>query len=492
MPSFLTYRCPAVFHRGTSMKQILILGCAVACLFPVSNAIGQGAYPKAPLVLPETKSEWREPSYWISQMDNPDAVILTPDRIEQMNAAFSERIRRQEPFADVSPDRVPNIRRDGFFLVAPDVFGMAPGEVAGFVREQIAGLISAIQRSRNGNAYGIAYDEAQKAAFVCEMAADAVPDEIVPLRGLVVKTTRVRTVPDPTPFDIGLQGTGDRRYDMFNRSLAKIGQPVAVLFPSQSGEFLFTLTDRACGWVRAEDVALTDEAGANRFADPGRFVVCTGDRVMYYTDESCRIAAGAFAMGDRLPLAGNDDRQVRVPVRRANGQLAVETAWLRAGDQVSVGYLPYTRRNIVITAFALLDNYYDWTEGYLGRNHETTFCDIFACFGFELPWHGAMFTVYSGTEGSVPKGDESQLRSRFAAVLEHEPFVSMVTVPAGHTQLLLGQENGEPIVFDNHGYNYTTEEGETVMVKRTVVGTMSSPGLTDYMLVQPLVFTELK
>ena len=180
------------------MKRTLILMCAVACLIPASNAIGQGAYPKAPLVLPGTKPEWREPSYWISQMDNPDAVILTPARIEQMNAAFGERIRLKEPFADVSPDRVPNIRKDGFFLVVPDVFGMVPGEVAGFVREQVTGLVSSIQRSRNGNAYGIAYDEAQKEAFVREMAADAIPDEIVPLRGLVVKTTRVRTVPDPT------------------------------------------------------------------------------------------------------------------------------------------------------------------------------------------------------------------------------------------------------------------------------------------------------
>jgi hypothetical protein len=42
------------------------------------------------------------------------------------------------------------------------------------------------------------------------------------------------------------------------------------------------------------------------------------------------------------------------------------------------------------------------------------------------------------------------------------------------------------------GHAYATTEGETIMVKRTIVGTMSSSGLTDSMFTRPLCFTALK
>ncbi|MCH8177170.1 MAG: hypothetical protein IIC09_03030, partial [Proteobacteria bacterium] len=67
----------------------------------------------------------------------------------------------------------------------------------------------------------------------------------------------------------------------------------------------------------------------------------------------------------------------------------------------SGGWRTYTSKNIVETAFRRLDNNDDWTGAGFGRQHETTYRDIFSVFGFRLPWHGALFTIYGDTKTVV-------------------------------------------------------------------------------------------
>ena len=62
----------------------------------------------------------------------------------------------------------------------------------------------------------------------------------------------------------------------------------------------------------------------------------------------------------------------------------------------------------------------------------------------------------------------------------------------GHAQLLLGERDGVPVVFDHHGYEYKTEDGTVYKVRRTCVGEMTNPGITPYMLRRPLTSLELK
>ena len=111
-------------------------------------------------------------------------------------------------------------------------------------------------------------------------------------------------------------------------------------------------------------------------------------------------------MGDRLPLAEadeNNQRQILVPVRKTNGEFVTEEAWLATDADVHVGYLAYTRINIVTQSFKLLDNFYDWTGGWFGRNHATSLRDIFSTFGFELPSNGVFLAQFNNIIKLVPK-----------------------------------------------------------------------------------------
>ena len=199
------------------------------------------------------------------------------------------------------------------------------------------------------------------------------------------------------------------------------------------------------------------------------------------------MASGWFRMGDRLPLKSGNGRVVQVPSRQMNGNLLIQDAWLKPDADVSRGYLPYSTKNVVIQTFKLLDLLYDWTGGWFGRDHSTSMRDIFSCFGFKLPANGVMQTAFYANPKTVsPKaGKEAQ----YAAIKANNPFTTIQICSSGHGQLYLGEFNGEPIVFDTHGYAYKDKNGDELVIRRSNIGNLTFP---DYFLKQDITFVEMK
>jgi hypothetical protein len=449
---------------------------------------------RAPDVLPGTIPEMRDPSFWIARMEKPDEIILPISEIQSMNKAYRKKIQAPDPFKDVKEERKSKLLHyfPGIALIVPDLESLKPEAVSDSVKEKITVEIEYLRKSEYGNSNDVKYagweiDELEK-----EMAYDRVKDKIAVRNGIAVRTTRLKNVPAFSPERIGMTKSGSRsRWDLWSIGVLKIGKPVKVLHSSLSGEFVFVLCEIGWGWVRSDDIAFGKKEEIDNFVNDEEFVVCTGDRVLFYSDESCTYASGWFRMADRLPLVSrNNPRLVKAPVRKMNGEFATETAWLAGDADVHVGLLPYTRRNIVETALKLLDNPYDFTGTFFGRQHETTYRDIFGCFGFDLPYHGGLFTHYGTNEEVLPPeiGSEEQYRR----ILEHEPFTTiMITLQdrGGHAQLLIGEYNGVPIVFDQHGYSYKDEEGNDLIIRRCCIDEITMPA---YFLKRKLTFLELK
>ncbi len=343
-------------------------------------------------------------------------------------------------------------------------------------------------RSREwGNAFAVKYAGWEIDAIEEEMALERVENSIKIRHGIAVRTSRLRNVPSFYPQQVGTGVTGSHRWDRWGIGIVKIGKPVTVLHASKTGEYLMVLCEIGYGWVRSENIAFGDKRKIDKFVNSLSFVMCTGDRVRFYTDRNCTYASGWFMMSDRFPLASRmTPRLIQVPIRKINGDFTVGVAWLAPDADVHVGFMPYTRRNIVKTAFKLLDNPYDFTGALLGRQHETTYRDIFACFGFELPYTDPRFTFYGDDETVLhpETGKEEQYR----VILEHEPFVTLQSC-GRHGQLLLGEYNGEPIVFDQHGYGYEDENGTRLEVMRCSIGTLMLP---EYFLKMNITFLEVK
>ncbi len=460
--------------------------CIAANAFP-SPAGAQEFFTRAPDTLPGTLPEMRDPAYWTARMEKPDEVILDPAGIRALNERYMRRMRDPRFFDSVAEERMPpDYFYPGVALYPADLYALSPAQLADTARTHIGYEIDYLWSRKFGNVVGVEYAEWELKEIVAEMALDRVGGSIVPRSGITVRASRLRNVPALLPLMVGTNAPGSHRWDRWGIALLKIASPVTVLHRSASGEFCLVQCSIGYGWLRSDDIAFGNREEIAAFAEPERFVVSTEDRTMFFSTERCEFAAGFFMMGNRLPLADNGNpRCVKVPVRRTNGDFAVETAWLEQDADVSVGFLPYTRRNIVETAFKLLDDPYDWTGAWYGRNHETAYTDVFACFGFELPHRDPLFTFFGDNDTVLlpSAGREAQLK----AMLEHEPFVTLQSC-GRHGQLLLGEHNGEPVVFDMHGYGYTVD-GIRYEVMRCNIGTLMLP---EYFLERNITFLELK
>ena len=446
-------------------------------------------YNRAPDVSPGTLPGMRNPGYWVARMDDPEGVVLSVTEIEALNGRFRERMTAPDPFGALPEERKPDVSYwwPGLVWNFPDLTDDSPTAVADTVRTRIATQIEYLRNGEWGYIQAVPYRPATIDALVGEMNEDAVPGRISVRDGIAVRTTRLRNVPSELPWQQGIRENAKTRWDMWNVGVLHIAQPVTILHVSRSGEYLLVLCDIGYGWAKAEDIAIGTRGQMRGFAEAADFVIALDHRVLLYADRDCTMASGWFGMGDKLPLAaGNMTRQVFVPVRKSDGEFITETCWLAEDALVSAGYQPYTRRNIVETAFRLLDMPYDFTGGWLLRQHETTYRDIFATFGIRLPMYGTLFTFYGDNEEIMQPdiGKEAQYRM----ILEHEPFVTLQSC-GGHAQLLLGELDGTPIAFDQHGYGYEDEDGNFLEQRRCNIGTVDTPG---YFLQRGVTFTEIK
>jgi hypothetical protein len=472
------------------MMKKLILSVMTACMvLSLATATGADLYHRAPDVLPGTTPEMRTPAYWIARMAKPDEVILNSDAILKMNEDYARFISGPDPFRDVTSERVPDLAYwwPGHVNFLPDIGALSSKALADTVRSQVKIEINYLRSKPFGNAQAVEYSPRDIDRLEHEMAVDTIRDDMKPKSGISVRYARLRNVPSFFPQEQGILENAKTRWDVWNVAILKIARPVTVFYPSRSGEYLFVLCEEGYGWTRSEDIAFATAREVRNYVKSADFVVCTGDREQFYTDESCTVSSGWFGMGDCLPLASKTDpRRVLIPARKANGAFFTETAWLEKDADSSVGWLPYTRRNVVLTAFKLLDNPYDWTGAWFGRQHETTYRDIFSVFGFKLPWHGGLFTFF-GKNKEVMKPDIGA-ESQYKMILQHEPFITVQSC-GGHAQLLLGDVNGMPIVFDQHGYGYKDEKGQEVEVRRCCIGDARTP---SYFLTRNVTFLELK
>ena len=473
------------------IKTTLLMLFALCSLVSISRA---EPYKRAPDVIPGTLPEMRDPAYWVARMEKPDEIILSQSQILQKNEKYWSKMHSGHPFAGANPDRIPPanrlLYRPGHVIVFPDLDAMSSAEIADSVRQQITREISFMRQGHFANVASIEYSEREIDAFEREMALDRLGKECSVQYGITVRTARQRIIPSWLPQNEGYPGHGTHCWDQWNLCVVKIASPVRVLHRSRTGAYVFVLSGDGYGWLNAEDVAFADRDSVTAYVNGDRFILCTGDRVPYYSDERCLYVSGWLRMGARVPPAERDNpRIILSPVRKTDGTFAVERAWLAPDADIHAGYLPYTRRNIVTTAFKLLDNTYDWTGGWYGRNHDSNLRDIFACFGFTLPYEGLLFSHF-GDDDTVVYPDMDK-KEQYAAILRHEPFVTLMNCESGgpHSNLLLGEYNGTPIVFDMHGYNYQDKDGTWLEVRRCCVGDITMP---TYFLKNRVTFLGLK
>jgi hypothetical protein len=445
-------------------------------------------YLRAPGVVPGTLPEMRDVSYWISKMESPDEVILPLKEIERRNVAYRQRMAKQSQLDTTLASRIAKQikSRPGLLAHIPDTRTITPTELAALTERMVKSGTDYLRSREFGNRMAIAYSEEELTIIENEISYNPKRQLSKSQTAITVAQSRLHIIPPIKPEYIGLFTNGKARWDLWNLDVLPLGTAVELLFTSKTGAFSFVLSERGYGWVASEEIALGSKSEINSFYGERDFIVCTGDRVPFYSDSDGTFVSGWLLMGDRLPLVGSDSRSVSIPFRGANGKFSVQEAWLRPDADVHVGYLPYTQKNAAVQAFKLLDNLYDWTGAWYGRNHATNLRDIFRSFGFELPANGILQSAFA--ENPLTIQPNVSREAQFKAIFANQPFLTLQVCENSHSQLYMGDHKGMPIGFDAHGYSYKDAEGNDLEIKRWVVGTIEMP---DYFLKQEISFVRL-
>lgn len=378
------------------------------------------------------------PSFWIKKLKNPDEAVLSEGEIRALNAMILEDV---EHMADL--ESMPDI-----------VSGDAVFEMlwTGFILNPGAKYDSSGNRITEESLDDVAYN----------MGLDAIAEEAEVRFGVVVERGDIRALPTDSPIYASRRGG----FDIMQYTSAHPTEPVALLHESRDGEWGFFQTSALRGWMRLDRVAFGPREEV--VAAPSEFLVATGSRVKVYRDQYMKEPLSEVKMGALLRLAGHRGPggpwKVIFPERGPEGLLAWGEAYLRPDADVSLGFLPYTRRNIIRQAFKMLGEEYGWGGREGLRDCSLFIKDLFATVGLVLPRNSRL----QGATGDV-KASVSQSRSYgeiSKALKSADPGITLLTLN-GHVMLHIGDFKGKPYVIHQiFGY----KDGRKMkLIKKTAV-----------------------
>lgn len=328
--------------------------CASGC------AVTEQVYHAAPSELSTTRREMKTAGFWIAQHPSPNDIVMTSDEIALFNRRVQDDLK---------------LTRD--ILNLPEISG---ADVAKEWEETI-------RQFRKAGYYG-ADGRKERGAFYDELHALMrvnIPLKITPAFGMVVHYADQRILPTEKPL---YAKAGDIDFDELQNSTLDVGTPVAVLSSSSDDRWYYAESSLSAGWIRKEDVALTDIGLLQDNRRDQGFVVVTDAKTDIFLNSDMTDYYDYARMGTKFRIGegiyDNGMVSIWVPLRTDDGSLTFQEGFVKQSD-VHEGYLPYTARNIITQAFELLNAPYGW-GGMYGEQDCSAFLDeVFATAGIVLP-----------------------------------------------------------------------------------------------------------
>ena len=424
------------------MKKITALALAAVMLIALCpSASADGAEDYIALT-GGVSMEMMSADYWLSkknkQAAHKDKVLMSTDEIAEFNRGCSAMISC-----------------GGTELSLADIPDSLSGEI-------VRGFISSAAAPEDPVSkylWGQPTNEEYWAALEQNRNLDAVPGTVEVRFGYSVARASLRLFPS-NDF---IGGTPeDRLYDKLVMSEFMPYLPLAVLHESTDGEWYYVMLYGFGGWIEKKNVAIctSREDWENRM-EPESFLTVTG-RELRLAEEpySPGVSGLLLPMGTKLPLVRPEDVPqpincrrsygcyvVKLPVRLSDGTIGDEYTLVPMTEDVSTGYLPYTRANVIELAFKLLGDRYGWAGMYGANDCSGIVHEVYACFGFCLPRTAEAIMKLGGFEYTdmSAMSDAEKLRA-----LDTVPAGSLLGFP-GHIMIYLGRSGGRAYVISAVG-----------------------------------------
>ncbi|WP_371765727.1 SH3 domain-containing protein [Massilia sp.] len=423
-------------HTKAAHNAARYLLAAIACglAIPGGATAAQPAMSKAGI--PAFEEAMLAPDYWIRRAPHPDAVLLDARATAAQRAA-----------AYASGGGFVDVRKLPTTLTRDQVLDWIRGA------EQQTPVKLAVDDAGRP----VAPDTLQ---LLRDATAAGQAPATAPARyGLAVRRAALRTYPSDRVF---YPAADQRDYESLTAGALFPGEPVLVAHTSADGRWLLAVTTQGPAWVHADDIAIGPAETVFAYAalPPGRVV--TGDHVhTVFTPEAPALSQLDLDMGVALPRADVPPDQpvngaspyaswpVRLPVRQADGSLAIRPALIRRSADTAPRYLPLTRANIIRQSFKLLGERYGWGHQFDARDCSGLVAETYRSMGLLLQHSSGLQGTSTALKHRVFTAADTH-EARVKAVREAE-VGDLVVVP-GHVLMIIGHVNGEPYVIQDVPY----------------------------------------
>lgn len=286
---------------------------------------------------------------------------------------------------------------------------------------------------------------------------------------LVVNRSDMRAYPTD---DRVYKSSADQNLDRFQENGLFPGEALAVLHTSADGQWVFVQSYNYAAWVRVETIAIGDRQRIQQYRNATPFLVITGDKVRTaFNPDVPALSELQLDMGVRIPLVTDNHGSnslygqnpytsfmVQLPTRNRDGKLEIKPALIARNRDVSRGYLPFTRENIIRQAFKFLGERYGWGHSYNARDCTGFVMEVYKTFGIQMPRNSAQ--QGSGDFGENTRFTDSSSREQKLQAISRMDVGDLIYVP-GHVLMSIGDADGEPyVIHDVSVFRYTDENGE--------------------------------
>ncbi len=301
---------------------------------------------------------------------------------------------------------------------------------------------------------------------------------------VAVKRTELRAFPSFTPI---WDDPSDPNFDYQYLVTVRVNEPLVITSRSSDGEFYLAKGICCSGWVPAEDVAICENKEQWLEAwdlAPEQTLVVYGDKIWTETSNvGAQTSELMLSMGTMLELADVEDPDtlidnravyqnyaVWVPVRDEYGNYSKKLTLISEHEDVCVGYLPLTQKNISMVAMNALGNTYGWGGSLNSEDCSGYVRNIYKCFGLELArnttWQAAMPMAKVNMSGLCL--DE---RERFMEALP----IGSILYFSGHEMLYLGKYDDQYYVISSVSKIRDPQGGTAVdRIRSTVISTLDT------------------
>jgi hypothetical protein len=444
------------------MKQFLIYTLLFLALgvFSLANTLAQQTkqmVETAPKVVPPATEEMQHPEFWIARLKKPDAVVMTPQQISDLN---KKNLTRPYDLKDVDGNSFSFlstvIDKDNsvgiqFYLENPLSIKSFPGDS---LRVRLERHEKSINFARMYDRRRMRYDELEIKEIEDRINAGAIPNSITPRYGILVAHTLNRVLPSNEV----MYGSPDGWTDSNQSTALDTFSPVAVLHASPNADWYYVRSELAFGWIPAGNVAFGSPKEIEQYTNSKDFIVSLVHKVPVYSDKEFKNFATDLYMGEKAKLTKktSEGYQVVIPSRKGNASLEFITAWVKPDAKVNVGYQAYTQRNVLNTIFSLLYRPYGWADQSNERDCCGTQKAVLRTCGI-LTGRWTSHELHSSDHVyAFPRNTPKEVKYKYLDTCE-----SGITLigNAGHIIMYLGKVDDKYFVIHQGGYGYTDDKG---------------------------------